>query len=175
MKKSTKGALAAVGAAALLLGGAGTLAYWNATATVGGATIQAGELKLTDTDTCANVAWELDGGEDEPNATFDPATDRVVPGDVLTKTCNFGVLAKGEHLRATVEATGGTASGALGVTPGGTFTIGGTTVAEITEANDGDVLNATLTLTVDTDNDNLTQLTNAVLADYVVTLTQEHN
>ncbi|MGO3148182.1 MAG: alternate-type signal peptide domain-containing protein [Leucobacter sp.] len=175
MKKSTKGAIAAVGAAALLLGGAGTLAYWNAEAPVAGGTINAGELKLTDTSDCENLPWTLDGGEDAAGVSFDPDTDLVVPGDVLTKTCDFGILAQGEHLRATTGFTDPTATGSLGVTPAASFTIGGDAVTEITEANNGDTLSAVVTLTVNAANDNTTQLTSSVLSDYVVTLTQVHN
>ena len=54
MKKSTKGAVAAGAAAVLLLGGAGTLAFWNADGTAEGGTLTAGTLELTDL-TCGNL------------------------------------------------------------------------------------------------------------------------
>lgn len=176
MKKSTKGAIAAVGAAALLLGGAGTLAYWNADAAIGGATINAGELKLTDTDGCAGVSWTLDSAEAGASVAFDPGTMHVVPGDVLTKSCNYTIVADGEHLRATATTAGGSkTSGALGVTSTAAFQVEGATVTEVTEENDGEVLTASWSVTVDAANDNSTQLSAAVLSDYVVTLQQVHN
>ena len=46
MKKSTKGALAASSAAVLLLGGAGSLAFWSDSQDVGSANITSGELTL---------------------------------------------------------------------------------------------------------------------------------
>ena len=49
MKQATKGALVAVTAGALLLGGAGTLAYWNVTPVVTGGTISFGTFTP---DTC---------------------------------------------------------------------------------------------------------------------------
>ncbi len=47
MKKATKGAIAAAGAGVLLLGGAGTLAYWTADGAAAGSDITAGDLDLT--------------------------------------------------------------------------------------------------------------------------------
>jgi alternate signal-mediated exported protein len=88
MKRTTKGALAAGGAAALLLGGAGTLAYWTDTAEVPGATINAGHLDLTDED--CGAGWVLDGG-----AAF--GSQLLVPGDELTKTCTYTLDIAGEH------------------------------------------------------------------------------
>ncbi len=41
---------------------------------------------------------------------FDPATSTLVPGDSITKTCTFDVTAVGDHLRATLAATGGAES-----------------------------------------------------------------
>ena len=47
MKKSTKGALAATTAGVLLLGGAGSLAFWSDS--IGGSTISSGHISLDDT------------------------------------------------------------------------------------------------------------------------------
>ena len=60
MKKATKGALAVTAAGALLLGGAGTLAYWNDVQGVTGGTISSGHLKLTP-GTCDG--WKLNNGQ----------------------------------------------------------------------------------------------------------------
>ena len=58
MKKSTKGALAAGGAAFLLLGGAGSLAYWTDTPT---SRHRAGVRHLTIiSNDCGSAPWELD-------------------------------------------------------------------------------------------------------------------
>jgi alternate signal-mediated exported protein len=46
MNSTTKGSLAAVVAALLLTGGAGTLAYWNDTENVPGGPISSGQLDL---------------------------------------------------------------------------------------------------------------------------------
>jgi alternate signal-mediated exported protein len=181
MKRSTKGAIAAGGAAVLLMGGAGTLAYWTATGTVDGGSFTSGELKLLNED-CdgagggTGTGWFFDSGE-VTNGKEYAAGDLLVPGDVLSKTCTFDIKATGEHLRATLAATGGTDSGALAasLTPSAAFIVDGGAVTEITEGNDGDVLSATVSVTFDPAANNTTQNISGVLADYVVTLTQAHN
>jgi len=177
MKKSTKGALAAAAAAVLLLGGAGTLAYWNATATVDGVDVTAGELKIIN-DTCATADWVFDGGEDEADKVY-ATGDLIVPGDVLTKECTFEVQATGEHLRAGLSVTNPALSGALApaLTLDDSFQIDGVDVTdgEITEDNDGDVVNASISITFNTASDNTTQALSGSLSDFSVTLTQAHN
>ena len=179
MNKASKGALAALAAGALLLGGAGSLAYWTDSAEVAGGAINSGELSLTDTTagTCADADWVLDDAEAPGGVPFDPATDTLVPGDELTKTCTFTVNADGTHLRADLAASGGTASGALApaLSVTGAFTVGAAAVTSITEADDGKELAATITLTFDPSADNSTQLQAASLSDFTVMLTQDHD
>ena len=100
MNKTTKGALAAGAAGVLLLGGVGTLAFWTDTETATGTGINSGHLKLTLPD--CGEGWLLDG----ETTTFVPATDLLVPGDTLTKVCDYTVDAAGDHLAATFTATG---------------------------------------------------------------------
>ncbi len=107
MKKTTKGAIAAGGAAVLLMGGAGTLAYWNATDTVAGTSISSGHLTLDATACKGTTGWKLDG-----NVAFDPTTDKLVPGDTLTKTCDVTVDVQGTHLKK-VDIAATTPAGAL--------------------------------------------------------------
>jgi alternate signal-mediated exported protein len=175
MNKTTKGALAAVAAGVLLLGGAGTLAFWTAGTDVTGGTLTSGELKLTGV-TC-DPDWVFDANEDEASHAYVNG-DLIVPGDTLTKTCTGTVQATGEHLRATVEATGGAKSGALAptlvVTP--TATIGGNTVTEITEDNDGETVSISLEVEFPYGvEDNATQNLSATLTDYSIALTQVHD
>src|SRR6478735_10550895 len=98
MKKSTKGALAAGAAASLLLGGAGSLAYWTSTGTIDGTSISSGHLKLV-SPSCDG--WKLDN----ETTAFDPAADQIVPGDVLTQVCHYTVDAKGKHILAKFDVT----------------------------------------------------------------------
>lgn len=102
MHKDLKAALAALAGAGLLLGGAGSLAYWNDTGDVPGGTITSGSLALADAG-CGD--WTLDGG-----AVFDFGSDTVVPGDTLTRTCDFDISAVGDHLTADLTAAAPTLS-----------------------------------------------------------------
>lgn len=90
MKKTTKGAVAAGGAAVLLLGGAGTLAFWNATKTVDAGSISSGSFTLT------NVTCDADWSEGGDTITL------LVPGDTVTKSCSGTLTLTGEHIGATV-------------------------------------------------------------------------
>ena len=101
MKKVTKGIVAAGLGAALLVGGAGTMAVWTEDETVGGGAINAGHLNLVTDGTNAGCGdWMLDTGESVPSTYT--AGDPLVPGDVLTRDCAYTIEAEGNHLRATV-------------------------------------------------------------------------
>lgn len=174
MHKSTKGALAAAAAGVLLLGGAGSLAYWSDTDQVDGSEFNAGSLSLTALDGCDT--WNLDTGE-PGGQPFDPATGFIVPGDVVSKVCTFEVEAVGEHLRATVTAQPGTNTGDLldHLTIAATgLTIGGSSITEITEANDGAVLSVTVSVTFDAASGNASQTLGAVLDDIDIVTQQVH-
>lgn len=93
MKKTTKGALAAGSAAVLLMGGAGTLAFWSDTGNADAGTITAGEFDLGDV-VCGDD-W-LEGTD---------AITLLVPGDTVTKTCTGTLSITGEHVGATVDLT----------------------------------------------------------------------
>jgi alternate signal-mediated exported protein len=182
MKKSTKGAAAAATAGVLLLGGAGTLAFWTDTITIGGDSIESGQLELVDTTgtngSCAGAGWTLDSAETD-DTEFDPDTDAIVPGDVLTKVCTFDVTAVGNHLRATLLTTQGQTASDLSppVTVSSAFTIGGAaSTGTITEENDGDEIEATITVSFPYGTeDNTTQNKALSVEDYTITATQVHN
>jgi len=137
MKKSTKGAVAAGAAAVLLLGGAGSLAYWNAEGTIAGGSITSGTLKLTPADT---GSWELNGTE--LTSTTAP---KIVPGDELVYTGSYTVSATGENIQGNLTVTGGAGTPWATATVTPTFTLDGTTITgqtAIDEDNDGDVVAA---------------------------------
>lgn len=106
MNKLTKAAIAGAAGIALLLGGAGSLAYWNSSASLTGATITAGELTIT-----ANN----DGAWSDADGPITIADFRAVPGDVLTYTATFDVTAVGDNLTATVALTGDSIVGVVEV------------------------------------------------------------
>ena len=174
MKKTTKGAIAAGGAAVLLMGGAGTLAYWTATDNVPGGAINAGHLSIS-APSCGS--WTYDSGEQAPGAVYTPGTSLLVPGDVISKTCTTTLTATGEHMRGTIVAGSTNAItpftvGVSSITDGTTALSAGQT---FTEANSGDVLSVTVTVTFDGSNGNTTQDASATLNAISLTATQVHS
>jgi alternate signal-mediated exported protein len=97
MNKTTKGAFAASAAAVLLLGGAGSLAYWTDAATVDGGSISSGTLNITGVGCDAD--WTYAGTTAKTGIV-----KLFVPGDVVTKKCTFTVAATGDNLSAKVSA-----------------------------------------------------------------------
>ena len=127
MKNSTlvKGTAAIAVGAALLLGGGGTLANWNAEATAAPGIIISGDLNVAKT---AAGVWK-----DRAGATIDINTYKVVPGDKLTFTQDLTVTLVGDKMAANVATTGITATN--GFTSANVsvsapaLTVGGTAVA----------------------------------------------
>jgi len=93
MNKFAKGSLAAGAGVVLLLGGAGTLAYWNDSAAVTGGSIKAGTLDLN----AAEGEW-THGGE----KIDDVSTWAMVPGDELTYAVDLELKAVGDNMAGTV-------------------------------------------------------------------------
>lgn len=94
MKKVTKATIAAVAAGALLLGGAGTIARWQATQTIDAGTVESGHLNLTTTGT---GQWQDISNPDAPEP-FDPTTQQLVPGDVVTFSQTATIDAEGKNI-----------------------------------------------------------------------------
>jgi alternate signal-mediated exported protein len=109
MKNSTlvKGTAAIAVGAALLLGGGGTLANWNAEAIAAPGSIISGDLNVAKT---AAGVWK-----DRAGTTIDISTYKVVPGDKLTFTQDLTVTLVGNKMAADVSTTGITATN--GFTP----------------------------------------------------------
>lgn len=94
MNKFAKGSVAAGAGLVLLLGGVGTLAYWNDNVALNGGTINAGELSL-----------EAGGGEWSQGGTTitDIEQFSLVPGDELSYTVDLQLTAEGDNIQGTVE------------------------------------------------------------------------
>jgi alternate signal-mediated exported protein len=99
MKNSAliKGTAAIAVGAALLLGGGGTLASWNASASGTPGTVVAGDLNVV----AATGVWT-----DRNGAPVTISTYKVVPGDKLTYTQDLHVTLTGDKMAANVAATG---------------------------------------------------------------------
>ena len=178
MKHSTKGVLAAFAGGALLLGGAGSLAFWSDDETVGGGDINGGSLSIaTDATNTGCGAWQLDAGEG--SSTYSEG-DPLVPGDVLTKTCAYTIHAVGNHLRATVGITSPSFSGTDGdfggqLTPTvSSLTVDGSPATEFTEADSGKTLGVDVSVTWNSA-DTGHQDAESVLDDLTLTASQVHD
>lgn len=157
MNKTFKGALGASAAAVLLLGGAGSLAYWTSDATVDGGSITSGTLGIVGQASGTNAPSSCDkwtyatgaANAGKPVVLF-------VPGDIVTTKCTFKITATGDNLSAKVSAqptlTASTTATApsLKITTDATYAISGVTTPRtivnndnITSADNGGVLTAT--------------------------------
>lgn len=172
MNKTVKGAFAAGTAAVLLMGGAGSLAYWSQEVGGGGTTVTAGKLTL---EAQGEAGWKLNGGAQ----IVDPTSVTVVPGDTFVYTGSFVIGADGKNLAAELSVTEGKADGGLAdsVRVTSEFALDGASPAAdpvITAANDGDVVTATITVDFPFGEaaDNSSQQKTLNLTDYAVTLTQ---
>jgi len=172
MKKSTKGAIAAAAGGVLLLGGAGTLAYWTEDVTIPGTAVESGHLEIAN-NTCGTATWQLDNGGGTVSGTT-----RIVPGDVITKTCSFDIDGEGDHFD-NVTFSAGTpawaASNALtsAITITDSYEVSGSPVGST--VNVGDTVDATISLEFDsaTSGDTAEDL-QATLNSVTVTATQNH-
>ncbi|MEX0428701.1 alternate-type signal peptide domain-containing protein [Nocardioides sp. DS6] len=171
--------MAAASAAVLLLGGAGSLAFWTDNGTASGGDVTTGSLSLSE-GTC-DEGWTYASGDDAGSAVT-----TIVPGDSVTKDCTFTVSGSGDHLSATVDApsdvtytTSGGSPTTMNLTASGTYDVGGTTIADggTFAVSDGQTLTAHLVVTfpygdADAVNASDTQGITAALNEITVTLTQ---
>ncbi|MBW9119585.1 alternate-type signal peptide domain-containing protein [Microbacterium trichothecenolyticum] len=97
MKKIVKASIATTAGVVLLLGGAGTFATWNSSATAEGASIVSGNLVVEASQEAGT--WTANG------TAIDIADYAIVPGDVLTYTKTMSVGAEGDSLSATLALT----------------------------------------------------------------------
>lgn len=139
MNKLTKGTIAAGAAVLLLLGTGGTLAYWNATAPLGGVnSITAGTLSVVQSTTPA-PSWQIkhNGGT---AAAVDINTVQIVPGDQLIYTGTYTITGRGQNLAYTVGLSPASIAAVTPATPastalvqrlvaGATFSVDGSTPA----------------------------------------------
>ena len=97
MKKSMKGTIAIAAGIALLLGGGGSLAYWQGSAQVGATSIQSGELDVALT---SGATWQVKRGSTTTDITSTLASFKMVPGDTVVYTVPFQTKAAGTNLAA---------------------------------------------------------------------------
>ena len=115
MNKLVKGAVATAAGVALLMGGAGTFAYWNDSVGITGGTITAGNLVVTDATPLSGVWTVLKNGTGTATTITNIATFVASPGDKFTYTKSVTITATGDNLTATLALGAGsiTAAGAV--------------------------------------------------------------
>lgn len=174
MKKTTKGALTTTAAVALLAGGAGTLANWTSAQEVLGARIHTGNLELIDTTAggCATASFVFETGQTYVETN---GATRVVPGDVLTKTCTYRVYARGVNLSAALSTAGPTqsANSSLPLVATGSYSVDGVAnQGTITSADNGKTVEARIRVEFPFSAGNASQGTNKLVNGYTITATQ---
>ncbi|MBN9644427.1 alternate-type signal peptide domain-containing protein [Corynebacterium mendelii] len=99
MNRKTKAAVAGTAAALLLFsGGAGTFARWYDEKDIEMNTVTAGELKLK---VDGKGTWQINTPDsDGVTQDFNPASDKIAPGDVITYTANVTPTIVGKNLKA---------------------------------------------------------------------------
>jgi len=110
MNKLVKGSIAGAAGIALLLGGAGTFALWNSSATVNAGSLATGQMSITAgaaAGTWADVSTLADGTTPSiiGGTTFTPASHKLVPGDTVTYTKAVTVTATGKNMKARLAYT----------------------------------------------------------------------
>ncbi|WP_144763129.1 alternate-type signal peptide domain-containing protein [Curtobacterium sp. 9128] len=97
MHKILTGTIAGAAGVALLLGGAGSFALWNADASSAASSVSSGTLTLTADD---DGTWtDVTNGR---SAAIDPAKTLMVPGNTYRFTQTLTIGATGDDLRATL-------------------------------------------------------------------------
>ncbi|MGE3191926.1 MAG: alternate-type signal peptide domain-containing protein [Microbacteriaceae bacterium] len=119
MNKLVKGAIAGAAGIVLLMGGAGSLAYWNDTAQAGPASgsnsITAGTLTITaqNAGTWTKGMYNNAGTQTvAPAAVANLSNVRIVPGNRLVYTQVFNVVGTGDDLFFTIGSTNGAVTAA---------------------------------------------------------------
>jgi alternate signal-mediated exported protein len=150
MNKLVKGSIAGAAGIILLMGGAGSLAYWNDSAAAGPAssTITAGTLTVTAvnggswTKGFYNASGTLVGSV---SGVANLANVRVVPGNRLVYTQQFNVVGIGDDLYFTIGSTAGAVTGASGADAAlaAQINASGTTAFAVSAVSGGTVTAAT--------------------------------
>lgn len=155
MNKLVKGSIAGAAGIALLLGGVGTLATWNSAVTVSApGSITAGTLDIAAAvGTIVGDGWKLGSAA----TVASPSSFKIVPGDTVTYTKTFTVIATGDNLSAGIalgtlaiapvnSATAADTALAAALTKSATFKVDGVTTASISPTSGTQVIVVTATI-----------------------------
>lgn len=115
MNRIAQGVIALAAAVVLCLGGAGSMAFWQGTASTTPASFTMGGMSLA----------QKDAGAWTKNGSALPVGYRAVPGDVLTYTQQFDLTMTGDGLIADVSVE----PGAVTISAGSGFVLTGVDIA----------------------------------------------
>jgi alternate signal-mediated exported protein len=185
MNRKAKASLAVGAAAILLLGGAGTFAFWQDQTQSGGGTITSGTLALSECTPTSGSGWrDVTGGQ---SVDLDLSEFRIVPGDTLEYSCTSTVTASGTNLSATLAADTSEMFSELSDpvlrerlidTSLTATTSSGKTLpnAQVTDQDDGETITIAARLTFDpATTGTIAQGTSVTLNNVLITLTQNLN
>ncbi|HEX7834555.1 MAG TPA: alternate-type signal peptide domain-containing protein [Pseudolysinimonas sp.] len=154
VNKLVKGAIAGAAGIVLLMGGAGSLAYWNDSASAGPSSGSNSITAGTMTVTAVNGGSWTKGLYNASNvlvgsvaSVADLSTVRLVPGNRLVYTQGFNIVATGDDLYFTIGSTAGAVSaasaGAADVALAAQINASGTTAFSVSSVTGGTVVAAT--------------------------------
>jgi alternate signal-mediated exported protein len=103
MNKMIKGSVAGATGIVLLMGGFGTYALWSDSTSVDQDTLKSGALDITGTGT---ATWADISSTGAVNGAWDPASDKMVPGDTVKLTQPVTIDASGKNLKVKFTVTG---------------------------------------------------------------------
>ena len=103
MNKLISGAIAGATGLALLLGGAGTFALWNASTTVNANSVSSGVMTIVPLGTTSWMNKSADVVPASGVAIPSIAAYKIVPGDKVELTQKYTVAATGDNLAATLS------------------------------------------------------------------------
>ncbi|WP_076464457.1 alternate-type signal peptide domain-containing protein [Actinomyces mediterranea] len=158
MSHSTRSLLALGAAIALLAGSGATFARWYDEAALDGGTITTGTLAI---EKIGSPSWMINTPDSDHNGDatvpFDPSTEKIVPGDVVTYTSEVRLNLQGKNLTATLAVLPeGLDTSIPGITVSPRIDCGGANYANLTEKDNGKICTVSATLTYEMGADNET-------------------
>lgn len=105
MNTMIKGSIAGATGVALLMGGFGTYALWRDSSTLPSHSVTSGVLDIE----AGTTVW--DDASTQTAGDWTPASDKMVPGDTVTRTQTFAIKGTGKNLKGVVDFTQGGLTG----------------------------------------------------------------
>lgn len=162
MSRNIRAALALTAAVALFAGSGASFARWYDEKALSDATLTTGVLAVEQVPGSESWLINTADSDDTADATvaFDPKTDKIVPGDVVTYSSTFTLRLEGKNLNASLALLPeGLATDVEGVTISPELDCGDANLAALTAADNGRTCTAKATVVYEQGaNDNSTSI-----------------